>query len=224
MRKNTNYRASYFAIAMLLFYGLLCCHTWILYSAKLNNTTLALQAFYRLLVAALPLFITLCLTSTSGKKKLLIYIVWIFFIPYPFYNFFQLRHIAEIFTYRDTYYLTQSRSINEIWKILPTAMYAFSQLIIFYFCLQRVTLNWLEKHRLFFVISVCFYVSVCSSFGLSIRLDTYHLITNSGTVYTGFLQLCSNTSFIVNTSVIFLFSIIIYSLLALYNKYSKCRE
>ena len=206
MQKNTNYRTYYFSVAMLLFYGLLYWHTWILYSAKLNNEIIALQAFYRLLVATLPLITTLWLTCSSGKIKLLVYIVWMFFIPYPFYNFFQLRHIAEIFTYRDTYYLTQSSSINEIWKILPTAVYAFSQLILFYFCLQRVTSKWPVKFRLLFVLAVCFYVSVCSSFGLSVRLDTYHLIINLGNVYSEFLQLCHNTFFIINTTVIFLFS------------------
>jgi len=225
MQKKPRNNVLHFAILILIYYGLLYCHSWILYSAKIGQVTIALQALYRCIVAVLPLFISLWLIRSShGIGKVFICVLWLFIIPYPFYNFFQLRHIAEIFTYRNTFYLTQSNSINEIWKMLPTAMYAFSQLILFYYCLYNVTLKWEKWKRLFVIISVNLYVALCTAFGLSVRLDTYHLITDFDIVFRGFIVLIYDKSFRINIAFIFAFSVLVYFILLFVYSYHKLQD
>lgn len=194
------------AICAALLFAAIWGHTYILYAPKLALSTILLQAIIRFGVALAPFLFTRTLQLTKTRfGNVLGVVLWLFFIPYPFYNFFQLRHIAEIFTLSADTYFTQSASLHELWKIIPVAIYACSQLLLFFYCSYQI----IYRNRNFitqFILNafLVFYAACATTFGIASRLDTFHILTKPQEVITAAATLSQNNSYLLNTTIIFI--------------------
>lgn len=194
----------------VLYFALLFWHTWLLYHSRLNAAILFLQAFYRFLVAVAPLLVC---TMMCAAKKPAFYLwmgVFIMIIPYPLYNFFQLRHIAEILPVQKGQYVTQTAHTYAVWKIIPVSVYAWSQLIIFLCCLQT-TMRRFGTHHYLLAALVCFLSSLAVTTGLDSRLDTFHLFTEPGVTFGALYRSLRHASYLLNTLIIFCFTFFAYA-------------
>src|SRR3989344_1388921 len=147
-----------------LSFVIILIHDISLYPGYSWNETLFV-AFLRLLIPLL----TLCLTSffqpgiSKRKWVMVLYsVLWIFIIPYSFYNITQLRHISELCR------LAQEQSFayqcyGSLWRILPPFVYSVGSLAIFFYSvnhLSRLLRNPLKKLFLFGVFAYASFATV----------------------------------------------------------------
>lgn len=199
-----------FLVCYIFYFVLLFIHASILYDYKLSFQEILIQTIYRYFVAIAPLLIThYAINTTNHKLKYIFFLLFIFIIPYPLYNFFQLRHISEIFHISQDQFFTESNYINQVWKIIPVSIYAFSQLIIFFYCLINISAQVRTKRNLLIGI-LCFYCALSVTIGLTSRLDTFHILTNPSSTYSALFNTLTSISSLINTTIISTFSFSLY--------------
>lgn len=212
--KNTLY---IFLIAIL--FVVLFLHDHNLYP-HLKTLSTAELSFLRVLLIICPLIFGQLVNKYSSKVlKILFFTAWLLLIPYTIYSLTEIRHIAELCHIPAGEYFTEI-CVNKSWMLAPVFMYAFIGVLSFVYSLNKVSYNIILKpvKRNIFVILICLYCAVSSTFGLYSRINVWELLTRPIHSLTVLFDLLYVPSFLFNTAIFSLFFVGIYYFVSkLYN-------
>lgn len=199
----------------LSIYGLLFLHVFILFP-HLHLGGQLLQAWLRWLVLGAALLATYLLMNAKNHDRFIVikWLFWLMIIPYPVYNIFQVRHIAELFHLAEHEHFAPGSNVNFIWTCLPVTAYSFISGYTGFSCIYSVAEKYFHSNikRWYFGFFILILCSAASLYGLYSRLDTLHLFTDTLAIAKDLIAIFSQKQALVNYFATFTFILACYSI------------
>jgi len=205
----THRRACIVGAAFLI--GSLLLHDWNLHPT-LRPFLAPLLSFLRFILLVIPLWAGWMLTKKKGSRlqKILLWTIWFLFLPYTIYTVTVVRHIAERCRLPVGFYT--EFCVDRLWTLYPVFIYALAGTLIFIFSLSQVaTKTFLHSARKqTFILSVSFYASLASIFGLYSRLNIWAVFTKPRSFFEELITLFSHPAFFINVFIFWIFTIFLF--------------
>ena len=169
-------------------------------------------AFLRLLVPFLTVCLTYLFRPEMSKRKwssALYSLLWLFIIPYSFYNVTQVRHISELCRLAQRGFFA-GYCDDLIWSILPPLVYSIGSLAVFFFCTDRLSSFMKKPYDNLFLLVIFLYSSFATVVGIYSRLDTFTMFLDFRTTIAALCSNLGNMQFWLNVFAYFVFAIVVY--------------
>ncbi len=170
-----------------------------------------LLSLFRFFLIAIPLWSGLFLIKNrTSRCRIIIWILWIFFLPYTIYSTTEIRHVSEICRLTTKLFYTESCVANA-WHLLPLLTYALAGTLVFVFSIITVCSHFVQNsmYKRLCIIAACFYTAFASVFGLFTRINMWDIFLKPTTVISAMRVTMSQPMFFQNVIIFTLFFITI---------------
>lgn len=157
-----------FLIASLVVFAALVAHDGHLYPHLGIGGVLTL-ALLRGILLAIPLAAALVIPHATGFTRGVLWVLFLFFLPYTIYSAAEIRHVADwCHTTPGTYFTDVCATAS--WTLFPTFIYALAGTAIFLFSVRRVA-----RHRIVEAALIVF-TGFATVFGLFTRINIWNAV------------------------------------------------